>query len=301
MSGADALRRFMFEDFPVRGDLVRLAQSWREALSRQDYPPAVRALLGEAMAATVLLASTIKFEGVLTLQIQGDGDLHLLVAQCGSDLSVRGLAKWKSADPRGTLAELTARGRLAITIERRKNKERYQGIVLADTETLAECLEAYFAQSEQLPTRLWLAADENGAAGMLLQQMPGGRDAGGDGGDDGGDIDGWRRASILAGTLSREELLTLEAEAVLRRLFHEEDVRLTADEPVVFRCSCTRERVESALRLLGRPELGDLLTTEGSIEVRCEFCNKAYRVDAVDVARLMADDPLVPPPSDRLH
>jgi molecular chaperone Hsp33 len=301
MSGGDALRRFMFEDFPVRGDHVRLEQSWREALSRQEYPPAVRALLGEAMAAAVLLASTIKFEGVLTLQIQGDGDLHLLVAQCGSDLSVRGLAKWKSADPRGTLAELTARGRLAITIERRKNKERYQGIVLADTETLAECLEAYFTQSEQLPTRLWLAADETGAAGMLLQQMPGGPDAGGDGGEDGGDTDGWRRASILAGTLSREELLTLQAEAVLHRLFHEEDIRLTADQPVAFRCSCTRERVESALRLLGRPELGHLLTTEGSIEVRCEFCNKAYRVDAVDVARLMADDPLVPPPSDRLH
>jgi molecular chaperone Hsp33 len=297
MSGSDALRRFMFEAFPVRGDFVRLEQSWRDALSRQDYPPAVRALLGEAMAATVLLAATIKFEGVLTLQIQGDGDLHLLVAQCGSDLTVRGLAKWKGTDPRGTLAELTAGGRLAITIERRKDKERYQGIVLADTDTLAECLESYFTQSEQLPTRLWLAADERGAAGMLLQQMPGKRDAAADADD----TDGWARASILAGTLSREELLTLESETLLRRLFHEEDLRLTADRPVTFRCSCTRERVESALRLLGRPELGTLLTAEGFIEVRCEFCNKAYRVDAVDVERLLADDPLVPPPSDRLH
>ncbi len=294
MSGGDALRRFMFEDFPVRGEIVRMEESWRAVLERQDYPPAVRAVLGEAMAATALLASTLKFDGSLTLQIQGEGDLHLLVAQCGSDLAVRGLAKWKSDDPRGTLAELTGGGRLAITIERRKDRERYQGIVLADNDTLAGCLETYFAQSEQLPTRIWLAADGERAAGMLLQQMPSGE------GEQ--DPDGWNRVGLLAGTLSPDELLTLEAREVLRRLFHEEDLRLADRRAVAFRCSCTRQRVESAMRLLGRDELAELLLADGRIEVRCEFCNKAYGLDAVDVEQILADaGTLRPPSSDSIH
>jgi len=293
MSG-DALRRFMFEDFPVRGEIVRMEQSWRAVLERQDYPPAVRTLLGEATAAVVLLASTLKFDGSLTLQIQGEGDLSLLVAQCGSDLAVRGLAKWKGDDPRGTLAELTGGGRLAITIERRKDRERYQGIVLADTDTLAGCLETYFAQSEQLPTRIWLAADAERAAGMLLQQMPAGAAE--------ADPDGWRRAGLLAGTLTPDELLTLEARDVLRRLFHAEDLRLADRRAVAFRCSCTRQRVESAMRLLGRDELAALLLADGRIEVRCEFCNKAYGLDAVDVEQILADAGVLrPPSSDSIH
>ncbi|MFU8895308.1 MAG: Hsp33 family molecular chaperone HslO [Gammaproteobacteria bacterium] len=294
MMDGDALRRFMFQDFPVRGEHVRLEESWRAVLARQDYPPAVRAVLGEAMAAAVLLASTLKFDGVLTLQIQGEGPLHLLVAQCGSDLMVRGLAKWKGEDPRGSLAELTGSGRLAITIERRKKSERYQGIVLADTDTLATCLEAYFAQSEQLPTRIWLAADGCSAAGMLLQQLPGKA-------TDRPDPDGWRRAGILADTLGGNELLALDAAALLRRLFYEEDLRLADRRDVLFRCSCTRQRVESAMRLLGRDELAGLLAAEGKIEVRCEFCNEAYSLDTVDVEQLLTDESILPPASGRLH
>jgi len=295
MSGRDALRRFMFEEFPVRGEVVRLEESWRAVLEREAYPPAVRDLLGQAMAACALLASTLKFDGLLTLQIQGEGDLHLLVVQCGSDLVVRGLAKWKGEDPRGSLAELTGGGRLAITIERRKDRDRYQGIVLADTDTLADCLESYFTQSEQLPTRIWLAADGNMAAGLLLQQMPGlpgALEA---------DADGWRRAGILAGTVSSEELLALDTRSLLRRLFHEEDLRLAEPRAVAFRCSCTRQRVETALRLLGRAELDELLADEGRIEVRCEFCNMAYEVDAVDVEQLLAAEGLSPPASDQVH
>jgi molecular chaperone Hsp33 len=295
MSGRDALRRFMFEEFPVRGEVVRLEESWRAVLERETYPPAVRDLLGEAMAACVLLASTLKFDGLLTLQIQGEGDLHLLVVQCGSDLVVRGLAKWKGEDPRGSLAELTGGGRLAITIERRTDRDRYQGIVLADTDTLADCLESYFAQSEQLPTRIWLAADGNGAAGLLLQQLPGLPGA------PEGDADGWQRAGILAGTLSSAELLALDTRSLLRRLFHAEDLRLSDPRAVAFRCSCTRQRVETALRLLGRAELDELLADEGRIEVRCEFCNKAYEVDAVDVEQLLAAEGLTPPASNQVH
>lgn len=295
MSGRDALRRFMFEDFSVRGEIVRLEQSWQAVLERQAYPPAVRDLLGQAMAACVLLASTLKFDGLLTLQIQGEGDLHLLVAQCASDFSVRGLAKWKGQDPRGSLAELTGGGRLAITIERRKHRERYQGVVLADTDTLAGCIEAYFLQSEQLATRIWLAADGCGAAGMLLQQLPGAEAS------TEADADGWRRAGLLADTLSAEELLEIEARELLRRLFHEEDLRLADRRAVEFRCSCSRQRVERALRLLGRRELDEILSAEGQIEVRCEFCNKAYELDTVDVERLLADAGLMPPASDRVH
>jgi molecular chaperone Hsp33 len=294
MSG-DALRRFMFESFRVRGEIVRLEQSWQAVLERQAYPPAVRALLGEAMAAVVLMASTLKFDGLLTLQIQGEGDLHLLVVQCGSDLSVRGLAKWRGEDPRGSLAELTGNGRLAITIERRGGKERYQGIVLADTHTLGACLEAYFEQSEQLPTRIWLAADNTGAAGMLLQQLPG------DAAPSSGDDEGWRRARILADTLSAEELLALDSRELLRRLFHEEDLRLADGRAVAFRCSCNRRRVEGALRLLGREELAELLEAEGQIEVRCEFCNQAYALDTVDVEQLLAEEGPLTPASGRLH
>jgi molecular chaperone Hsp33 len=294
MSGSDALRRFMFEDFPVRGEIVRMDDSWRAALDRQHYPPAVRAVLGEAMAAVVLLASTLKFDGSLTLQIQGEGDLHLLVAQCGSNLAVRGLAKWKGENPRGSLAELTGGGRLAITIERSKDGERYQGIVQAGSDSLAGCLETYFAQSEQLPTRIWLAADGHSAAGMLLQQLPGNAASGDDG-------DGWQRAGILADTVSADELLRLDAVDLLRRLFHEEDLRLADRREVTFRCSCTRQRVESALRLMGRAELSELLSAEGRIEVRCEFCNQGYALDTVDVEQLLADEGLLPQASDQLH
>jgi molecular chaperone Hsp33 len=295
MSGPDVLRRFLFEEFPVRGEIVRLEDSWREVLQRHDYPPPVRAVLGEALAAAVLLASTLKFEGMLTLQ--GDGDLYLLVAQCGSDLSVRGLAKWKGENPAGSFAELTGSGRLAITIENRKTAERYQGIVLADTDTLAGCLERYFANSEQLPTRLWLAADDHRVAGMLLQQLPA------DGDEAATDEDAWERTGLLAATLSREELLGLQDRDVLRRLFHEEDLRLADADPVAFSCSCTAGRVESALKLLGREELEDLLASEGVIQVRCEFCNKGYELDAVDVERLLTTEEgeAPPPPSRTLH
>ncbi len=296
MAGRDSLRRFFFEAFPVRGELVRLDAAWQAVLERHDYPPAVRALLGEALAASVLLASTLKFEGMLTLQLQGEGDLYLLVAQCGSDLSVRGLAKWRSDDPRGSLAELTGAGRLAITIESRKTGERYQGIVSADTEDLSACLENYFANSEQLPTRLWLAADGNRAAGMLLQRLP---EAEGAAAED----EGWNRTGILADTVTRDELLRVADREVLRRLFHEEDLRMTDADAVAFSCSCSQNRVESALRLLGREELESLLAEEGAIQVRCEFCNMGYELDAVDVERLLAggEDEVPPPASSALH
>jgi molecular chaperone Hsp33 len=295
LADKDSLSRFVFENFPVRGELVHLNASWQAMLENHEYPAPVRRLLGEAVAAAVLLASILKFKGQLTLQIHGNGPLTLLVAQCSADLHIRGIAKWEEGDLPEGLAGLTGGGRLAITIETGKDGERYQGIVAAEGETLAACLEGYFENSEQLPTRLWLAASGNGAAGMLLQQLPG-RAAAEDAGDD------WRRAQLLADTLSEGELMELDNEDVLRRLFHEDHIRLFDPAPVAFRCSCSRERVASALRLLGRGELEDLAEADGSVEVRCEFCGRSYPLDPVDLEQLFsASEAPAPPPSRRLH
>ncbi len=282
MKDRDILHRFLFEQFPVRGKLVHLDASWQAVLERHDYPPAVREVLGEAMAATVMLAATLKFDGKLTLQMQGSGPLSLVLVQCSSELALRGLARWRDDVPPGNLEQMTGGGRLSVTIEM-ADQRRYQGIVPLDGAGIAECLQAYFAQSEQMPTRLWLTADDQRAVGMMLQKLPA------EHGGEEGDADGWPRVSMLAETLSDQELLRLEDETLLRRLFCEEDVRLFSGLPVSFRCSCTRNKVESVLRMLGRDEISGVIEEKGSVEVCCEFCNKPYTFDPIDVERLFLD------------
>jgi molecular chaperone Hsp33 len=282
----DSLRRFLFEGLQVRGEIVRLDVAWQRVLEYQDYPPAVHAVLGEALAATVLLASTLKFEGMLTLQLQGDGPLHLLVAQCTSQGAVRGLAKWEGDDPSGSLAELTGDARLAITIERGPGEDRYQGIVPVSGDSLADCLDNYFAGSVQVPTRLWLATGGARSAGLLLQRLPEAPDLDPEDADD-----HWERLLALAGTIRSEELLELTHRELLGRLFAEDDLRLFAEQPIEFACSCSRERVATTLRLLGRAEISDLIEERGAVEVRCEFCNRPYRFDAVDAEGLFSDTP----------
>jgi molecular chaperone Hsp33 len=282
----DSLRRFIFEGLQVRGEIVRLDAAWRQVLEHQDYPPAVRAVLGEALAATVLLASTLKFDGTLTLQLQGDGPMYLLVAQCTNQGAVRGLAKWEGDTGGLSLAALTGDARLAITIERGAGKDRYQGIVPVAGESLADCLDHYFAGSIQVPTRLWLATGTERSAGMLLQRLPesvpGRRES---------EDDDWERLLALAGTLRAEELLGLGHRELLGRLFAEDDVRLFGEAPVTFACSCDRERVATTLKMLGRSEISQLIAERGLVEVRCEFCNRPYRFDPVDAEALFADTP----------
>ena len=243
-------------------------------------------MLGEALAAVALLAATIKFDGSLILQVQGDGPLSLVVAQASGQRTLRGLAQWRAEVPAGGLAEKFGSGRIVITIDPGEGKERYQGVVGLTGERLADALATYFELSEQLPTRLWLAADARAAAGILLQSLPG----------EERDPDAWNRAVMLADTLQSEELVSLEAEQVLHRLYHEEDVRLFEREPVSFRCSCSRERVENMLRTLGVDEARDIVREQGAIDVHCEFCNAHYHFDAVDVEHLFAatDQPTVP-------
>ncbi len=278
MRDGDSLHRFLFPELNVRGEVVHLDATWRAVLERHEYPVPVRRLLGEAMAAAALLTATIKLSGSLILQVQGDGPLHLLVVQCTSQRTLRGLARWNGPVPDGSLQEMVGNGRLVITIDPGLGRERYQGIIELGQGTLAQVLEEYFSRSEQLATRLWLTANTSRAVGLLLQDLPG----------ETVDEDGWSRVAYLGETITEGELLELPAREVIRRLFHEEDVRLFDAEPVSFRCSCSRERIETVLRGLGYAEVQDILREEGKIAVDCEFCNQHYEFDAVDAEQIFA-------------
>lgn len=279
MSEHDSLRRFIFENLPVQGRCVHLDASWRAVLEHQDYPVPVRALLGQAMAATALLSATLKYEGSITLQIQGGGPVHLLVVQCTSQFNLRGLARWHGELPDAGLAALVGNGKLVLTIETGRG-ERYQSIVPLEGDTLAASLENYFVRSEQLPTRLWLSAGETSAAGMLLQVMP----------DREREPDAWQHVTVLADTVTDQELKDLSAEQLLHRLYNEDDVRLFESAPVSFRCQCSRERIEVTLRSLGEDEVQSIVREQGSVHVECEFCARQYDFDPVDVQALFATD-----------
>jgi len=286
MHDRDSLHRFLFEQYPIRGHLVHLDAAWRALIEHREYPQAIRDTLGEAVAASLLLAATVKFEGVLSLQLQGAGPVHLLLAQCTSGLGVRGLARYRDADAAGLvrIGDLIGGGNLTVTLETDAGAQRYQGIVPIAGERLAEVLQGYFDNSEQLPTRLWLHADAKRASGMLLQKLPGASSL------PAADAvlieDAWRRVQLIAQTLTAEELHTLADAEILRRLFNEDDVRLFEPSPVYFRCRCSRDRVAGMLQGLGEAETRSVLAERGEVEVRCDFCNRAYVFDAVDVVQL---------------
>src|ERR1700727_916713 len=281
MHDRDTLHRFLFENFPIRGHIVHLDAAWRALIEHRHYPDAIRETLGEAVVASLLLAATIKFEGVLSLQLQGDGPVHLLLAQCTSGLGVRGLARYRDAafDNSLKVRDLIGTGNLTVTLETDDGAQRYQGIVPIEGERLADSLQAYFQNSEQLPTRLWLHADARGASGMLLQKLPGS--------DSSPQIeDAWRRVQLIGDTLTPEELRTLEDAEILHRLFSEDDLRLFEPSPVYFRCRCSRERVAGMLQGLGEVETRSVIAERGKVAVHCDFCNRAYVFDAVDVEQL---------------
>jgi molecular chaperone Hsp33 len=284
MSEHDTLRRFIFERLPVQGRHVHLDATWRAALERQDYPAPVRGLLGEAMAAAVLLSATMKFDGSITLQIRGSGPVHLLVVQCTSDLNLRGLARWTGELEALSFRELVGDGRLVMTIEQKGKAERYQSIVPLEGETLSSSLESYFARSEQLATRLWLTAGDASASGMLLQMLP----------DKQGDADAWQHVTVLSDTLKQNELAGLSAQEILHRLYNEDDVRLFDGTPVAFRCQCSRERIEHTLQGLGHDEVQSILEEQGRVDVDCEFCGRRYSFDLVDVESLFAGEFTLP-------
>jgi len=290
----DSLQHFLFEDtlnkpMPIRGNIVHLNNSYQQALQHQNLPMVLNKALGELMAASVLLSSTLKMEGVMVLQLQSKGALKLLVVECSSDLKLRATAKWDDnwteEIEKLTFLELIEHGQFVITLDPSEG-EPYQGIVPIEGATIAEMLQNYMLRSQQIDTSLWLHCDGEKAVGMLLQKLPNQHE------NDHHvhDHDAWNRVNHLADTVTNEELQNLAPETLLSRLFAEEDLRLFEAKPTQFYCSCNKTKVGSMLRLLGADEVNIILHEQGKIDVNCDFCNKHYAFDTIDAAALFANE-----------
>jgi molecular chaperone Hsp33 len=287
MSDTDRVRRFVLEQHPIRGHAVRLARSWLELREHQQYPPVVQQLLGEAVGAVVLLAATLKFDGTLTLQLQGKGLVNLLVAQCTHDFKVRAMARHDPIGGEAGFRSLTGDGQIIVTVEATDRASSYQGVVPIEGNSLAESLEAYFVQSEQLPTRVMLAATPNVVSGMLVQRLPG---EGGKQPVDPAALEAaWMKADHAMAALNRTDLLEDDTESRLVKMFGADEVRLFGGQEVKFECRCSRERVANLLRSLGAEEVRSVIAEQGACTVTCEFCQKPYKFDAIDVEQLFND------------
>lgn len=292
----DEVRRFIVENRPVRGHWVRLEAAWRELRAHKEYPEPVRELLGQAVAASVLLAATLKFNGTLTLQLQGSGAVRLLVAQCTHDFRLRAVARFDEDAVAALIAEsgggaafrklVGTAGRVLVTIESDEKTARYQGIVPLEGDSLAGSLETYFASSEQLPTRVLLAADGERGVGMLVQKLPDPANA-----NESEMKAVWEDAQRGIERLSTTDLLLRPVEELLEHGFADQDMRLFKGAPVQFECRCNQGRVSGLLRALGADEVRDVLREQGAVTVTCEFCHRPYRFDAVDVEALFSDGP----------
>ncbi|ASU21182.1 Hsp33 family molecular chaperone HslO [Vibrio qinghaiensis] len=276
------LNRYLFEDLSVRGELVQLDDAYQHILSSQEYPAPVQKLLGELLVATTLLTATLKFEGSITMQLQGNGPVSLVVINGDNEQKVRGVARWKGdiADD-ADLHTLMGKGHLVITIEPKKG-ERYQGVVGLEGDNLVEVLEGYFIRSEQLKTRLWIRIGKQDgkacAAGMLLQTIPDGT----------GTPDDFEHLEQLTNTVKNEELFTLEATDLLYRLYNQEKVQLFTPQPVEFHCGCSRERSGAAIITIGKEEIYDILSSEGSVSLHCDYCGTNYSFEEAEIATLYA-------------
>ncbi len=292
----DSLVRFLLPDAGVRGVHVQLSASWREILSHGDYPASAAQLLGEACVASALFTGHTKVDGRLSIQLRSNSALRTLFAECTAAGTLRGIVQVEAGkDAPRELGQLGDDALLAITIENPgldpREPQRYQSLVALTAATLDEAFEDYFRQSEQLPTRLLLAADGESAAGLLLQKLPG----------DSGDNDGWMRAGALFDTLQRDELLAVAGAELLHRLFHEEGPDLLGSKSLQFGCSCSRERVESMLQSLGEEEARAAAEATGQVDVRCEFCGREYHFPLTELGVLFADNPAEQPAPERLQ
>ncbi|RUO78437.1 Hsp33 family molecular chaperone HslO [Pseudidiomarina taiwanensis] len=269
----DCLYRYTFSEQDVRGELVQLKSSYQQLLQGHQYPAAVQQLLGELMAATTLLSATLKFEGHINLQLQGDGPVNFISVNGSHDHKLRGIARLRSEldDNDYSLKQLLGKAMLIITLTP-KQGERYQGVVSADYSSIAEIIENYFTQSEQLHTRVWLHADGEYAAGMLLQVMPAA----------GHDRSYFEHLEHLTATMTAHELFSVDALTVLQRLYHEEQLELYPAQPVEFFCGCSRQRSLEALATVTPTEIKDILATDGQISMHCDYCNADYVFTAAD-------------------
>jgi molecular chaperone Hsp33 len=292
MSDSDRVRRFVLEKHPIRGHAVRLGRAWLDLREHQDYPPAVQALLGEAVGAVVLLAATLKFNGTLTLQLQGQGLVKLLVAQCTHDFKVRAMARHdalvskEGADATG-FRSLAGEGQIIVTVEATDRASSYQGVVPISGDSLAECLEAYFVQSEQLPTRVRLASTAGVVSGMLVQRIPG--EGGKQSVDPAALESAWMKVDHAMLELGTGALIEDDIEQRLVRMFGDDEVRVFSGHEVKFECRCSRERVANVLRSLGVDEVRSVIAEQGAVTVTCEFCQRPYKFDAIDVEQLFTE------------
>jgi molecular chaperone Hsp33 len=289
---SDSLKKFLFEDRSVRIESVQLTQTWIAAQAHHTYPPCVAAQLGELVAAATLLSATLKFDGSLLLQLQGDGVIALMVVECRADLSVRATVKMREralpAIPTlQTLVNPGGTAKFIVVLDPPKHtpgRQVYQGIVPLEGDTIAEALEQYMLRSEQLDTRIWLAADSQHCTGLLLQRLP----------VQGGNQqvalstaqESWERAQHLAQTLTQAEMLSVDRDTILHRLFWEELLHSFEPRAITWRCSCSQERVADMLRMLGKAEVQDMFQDRDTIDIACEFCGQPYTFDASEAATL---------------
>ena len=281
LPAGDQAWRFLFDETDIRGECVQLDSAFGDILAVHQYAPGVGRLLGELLAAAVLLRGILKFEGKLVLQARSEGQIPLLMAECSSSGEVRGIARGADHATANDFGQLLGKGSLAITVDPRQGT-RYQGIVPLSGDSLARSLDAYFEQSEQLGTRLWLAAEGQRARGLLLQQLPAQLIT-----DPEQRQQQWEHACALAATIRAQDLLELDSRELLYRLYHQDSVRLYAPTPVVFRCSCSRERTLRALAAIGVAEIESLLQEMDHITMDCEFCNQQYRYQRADLQDIL--------------
>ena len=285
MKSLDQSQRFLFDKHPIRGQYVSLDESWARIVSQSGLEGRALRLLGEALAAMVLLVDTLKIKGSVILQVRGSGPLGLLVVEANSENQIRGIARQVGEITDGMdLAQIFGSEYFVITIKT-DGAEPHQGIAPLQGANFADALEHYFATSDQLATRFWLTCDKDNVSGMLLQKLPG----------KAADEDAWNRVVMLADTLSAQELKLAELESVLYRLFHQEEIRLFDSNPLEFYCSCSRERTGAMLLTLGKPEVLEVLEQEGDVSVTCEFCNQHYRFDSIDVEQVFLSSDKIKP------
>jgi molecular chaperone Hsp33 len=286
MSTKDSVVPFVFESLPVRGALIELSASWQRMLEDHDYDVLIRETLGHAAAATGLIAQSLKFDGGVTLQIQGEGALRMLVMQCTSELELRGMATPNPDVPANEFADIAHVAHCAITVD--SGERPYQGIVEINRDSLSASLENYFERSVQVPSHVALVSNDDKACGLLLQQMPGA---------DAIDVDDWNRLGFIADTLSLDDFSSEAGIELLRKLFAEDDVRVFSSKPVRFNCRCSTDRAEQVLRMLGAQELREAIDAMGIVELICEYCGRRRNFDSVDVTRLFADNVVTGPNS----
>ena len=274
---SDQLQRFIFDDYQIRGEIAHAHDSYQEIISNHEYTTEVANVLGELLVATCLLTATLKFEGKIAVQLQGDGPLSMAVINANQNLELRGTARAEGDTTGLSFKELVGKGNLMITITP-EDGERYQGIISLDKDSLSECIEDYFAQSEQLPTRIILHTsntEKPQAAGLLIQTLPAV--------DQENHEEQFQHVTTLAATVKEEELYTLPNDQLLYRLYHQETVHLFDQQPILFKCNCSRERCLSSLASISSEELQDILQEQGIIDMHCEYCGSNYQFNEDDL------------------